>query len=222
MSFFSSDYIAFFKELDANNNKEWFDANRSRYEREIKNPFKRFVEHLISKVHEIDPEFNTDSKNTMMRINRDIRFSKDKTPYKTHMAAFISSGGKKDMIKPGQFFSLGLNGMEIFGGAYQPDKTQLYNIRQHISYNLMEFEQIISEKSFKERFGQVLGEKNKVIPAEFKEDAKKQNLLFNKSFYYQCTYDSDFIIADNLDEIWIDCFKIGRAFREFLYEGAIG
>lgn len=222
MAFFSKDYHKFFKELDKNNNKEWFDDNRKRYEMEIKNPFKSFVEHLIAKVHSIDPNVNIEAKDAIFRINRDIRFSKDKTPYKTSFSAVISAGGRKDISKPGQYFSLGLNGMEIYGGVYQPSKEELYNIRQHISYNLKEFDSIIKAKKFKELFGEVGGEKNKIIPKEFKEDAEKQSLIFNKSFYYYKTYSPEIITSDDLEVVWMEAFHTGQKFRDFLYEGSLG
>ncbi len=222
MAFFSKDFHTFFIELNKNNNKEWFDENRKRYEKEIKLPFKKFVEHLISKTHDIDPEVNIEAKDAIMRINRDIRFSKDKTPYKTHFPALISAGGKKNMSVPGQFFTLGLNGMEIYGGLYQPDKTQLYNLRQHISYNLKEFDRLISDKSFKKLFGGLQGEKNKIIPAEFKEDAQIQPLIYNKSFYYNCTFGPEIICSDDLDEIWLNCYKTGKSICDFLHEGSLG
>ncbi len=220
MAFFSEDFHAFFTELNKNNNKDWFDKNRKRYEKEVKNPFKKFVEHLISKVHSIDPNVNIEAKDAIMRINRDIRFSKDKTPYKTQAAAVISAGGRKNMSIPGQFFSLGLNGMEIYGGLYQTDKTQLYNIRQHISYNLKTFEDLIHNPKFKKRFGEIEGEKNKIIPSEFKADAEKQALIYNKSFYYHCNFGPEVIVKDNLDEIWLDCYITGKPICDFLNEGS--
>ncbi|MEQ8360595.1 MAG: DUF2461 domain-containing protein [Cytophagales bacterium] len=222
MAFFSEDFHAFFSELNKNNNKEWFDKNRKRYENEVKNPFKKFVEHLISKVHNIDPNVNIEAKDAIMRINRDIRFSKDKTPYKTQAAAVISAGGRKNMSIPGQFFSLGINGMEIYGGLYQTDKTQLYNIRQHISYNLKKFEDLINDQKFKKQFGAIEGEKNKIIPTEFKADAKNQTLIYNKSFYFHCKFEPEIIVKDNLDEIWLDCYKTGKPICDFLHEGSQG
>lgn len=221
MAFFSKEYYSFFKELNENNNKEWFDKNRKRYETEVKEPFKEFVEHLIAKVHGLDSDVNIEAKDAIFRINRDIRFSNDKTPYKTHFAAVISSGGRKDLSKPGQYFALGLNGLEIYGGMYQPGKEMLYNIRQHISYNLELFDKIINEKEFKRFFGGVRGEKNKVIPKEFKEDAKVQELLYNKSFYYQYTHDPKVISEDRLEEIWMKAYTVGKPFRDFLYEGSL-
>lgn len=221
MAFFTEDYIAFFKELERNNNKDWFDQNRKRYENVVKKPFKSFVEHLIAKVHSIDPAVNIEAKNAIMRINRDIRFSKDKTPYKTHMPALISAGGKKNMGIPGQFFSLGLNGMEIFGGLYQPDKNQLYRIRQHIVYNLEGFNAIINDKKFKKLFGEIQGEKNKVIPKEFREDAERQSLIYNKSFYYNTNFGPEVIVSEELDDIWLDCYSTGKTLNDFLYEGSL-
>jgi uncharacterized protein (TIGR02453 family) len=96
MSFFTADYLAFFKELAANNHKEWFDANRKRYETSVKEPFKAFTQHLIDELAKKEPAFKElKASDCIFRINRDIRFSKDKTPYKTQCSAVISPNGKK-------------------------------------------------------------------------------------------------------------------------------
>ena len=80
MTYFSTDYLEFFKELAANNNKEWFDRNRKRYESVVRDPFKTFIGQLISEIAKSDSAFDIESKDAIFRINSDIRFSKDKTP----------------------------------------------------------------------------------------------------------------------------------------------
>ena len=93
---FEKDFIDFFKELAQNNNKEWFDSNRKRYESSIKKPFKEFISKLISEIQLHDSEVLIEPKDAIFRINRDIRFSKDKTPYKLQTSAIVSAGGRKN------------------------------------------------------------------------------------------------------------------------------
>src|SRR5690606_31023698 len=89
--YFDKDYLDFFKELAANNNRDWFHANKKRYENSVKKPFATFVTDTISKVKdEYDSKLDLEVKNSVFRINRDIRFSNDKSPYKLHSAAIIS------------------------------------------------------------------------------------------------------------------------------------
>ena len=101
MAFFTRDFIDFFKELSADNKKEWFDLNRKRYETSIKRPFAEFVQEMVDRIRADDPAVDISTKDAIFRINRDIRFSNDKTPYKTYMAALVSANGKKDKGTPG-------------------------------------------------------------------------------------------------------------------------
>ena len=101
MAYFTKDFIDFFKELAANNKKEWFDSNRQRYEKSVKQPFAEFVQEMIDRIQPDGPAVYISTKDAIFRINRDIRFSNDKTPYKTYMAALVSAKGKKDKGTPG-------------------------------------------------------------------------------------------------------------------------
>lgn len=107
MALFTKDFIDFFKELSQNNNKKWFDQNRKKYEKFVKVPFHSFVERMIEKIEDDDPDMKITPAESIFRINRDIRFSRDKTPYKTQMSALISRTGKKDKGFPGIFFFAG-------------------------------------------------------------------------------------------------------------------
>ena len=96
MAYFDTDYLEFFKELAGNNHKEWFDIHRKRYEQSVKIPMQVFVKDLILALKRIDKEIQIEPKDAIFRINRDIRFSKDKSPYKLQSSAIISKYGKKD------------------------------------------------------------------------------------------------------------------------------
>jgi len=140
--------LQFLKQLKKNNNKEWFDANRNKYEA-ARNDFASFVQNVIDKFCKTDTTLSSlTAKNCMFRINRDIRFSKNKSPYKTNMGAYFNAAGKNSMtsgyylhISPGESF--------VGGGMYHPDADALKKLRQEIDYNFKEFNSIIDNKKFK-------------------------------------------------------------------------
>ena len=155
--------LEFLSKLSKNNNREWFEKNRSTYEN-TKTNFKVFVDDLILSTSKFDPAIkNLESKNCIFRINRDVRFSKNKSPYKNNFGASISPGGKKSFsagyyiqIQPGESF--------IAGGMWQPPAPQINAIRQEIDYHSNEFKKIISAKEFKKLFG-ILSEEDKLKSA---------------------------------------------------------
>ena len=106
MSYFNQDFIKFFKELESNNNREWFNENKERYIHSVKDPFFSFVEEMIHRISEENDSFNIAPKEAIFRIYRDVRFSKNKLPYKTTASAIISPGGRKDFTTPGYYLEL--------------------------------------------------------------------------------------------------------------------
>ncbi len=167
-NYFTSAFVSFFKELSKNNTTAWFNENKKTYERDVKIPFTNFIQHVIEAAAKLDPDIQIEAKEAITRINRDIRFSKDKSPYKLHMSAIISSKGKKDKESPGIYIELSPEHIMIYGGAYMLEKEPLLNVRKYISAHLKEFDKIISEKTFVTLFGSIRGEKNKVLAPEFK------------------------------------------------------
>lgn len=95
MKYFTPEYINFFNNLEKNNSKIWFDENRKLYEESVKKPFNSFISELILEILQFDDSIDIHTKNAIFRINRDIRFSKDKTPYNTHKRAALVKGGRK-------------------------------------------------------------------------------------------------------------------------------
>ena len=108
MSYFDPDFLEFFSELDQDNNKKWFDKNRKRYLKTIKEPFYEFIQELIIRLQQEDSELFTEPKESIFRVNRDLRFTKDKTPYKLHVSASMSTGGRK-VVTGDRFLSMTLN-----------------------------------------------------------------------------------------------------------------
>ncbi len=216
MAFFQKDFLDFFIELAPNNNKDWFDLNRKRYENSVKEPFKKFVNHIISKLAEIDPTFKElEAKDCIFRINRDIRFSKDKQPYKMQVSAIVSPLGKKSKAINGVYFELGPEHLRVYGGVYEIDKDDLLTVREGIAENIAEFQKMYSNPLFVQTFGELKGEKNKIIPKELKLAGEKEPLIFNKQWYFYTQFEPETILFDNLDETILNCYKAGRPVEEF-------
>jgi uncharacterized protein (TIGR02453 family) len=216
MNTFKPEFLKFLKELSKNNSSEWFNENRKTYENEVKKPFAVFVEEMIGRIREHEPEVKIKAGDAIMRINKDIRFSKDKTPYNTHVAANISVFGKKDKSYPGFYFQLSPAGISIYGGAYVLENEQLLKIRTYISRNLKKFSDTIHDKTFKEKFGVIKGEQNKRIPPEFQAVSEKEPLIANKQFYYSAELKPELITSAQLQDKLMEYYLAGRKVNDFL------
>lgn len=145
--------IKFLRDLKKNNNKLWFDANRKAYEA-AKADFAFFIQAVIDAHSKNDSSIkDLKAKDCIFRINRDVRFSKDKSPYKTNMGASINKGGKKAWNSAGYYFHLEPGSCFAGGGIYMPEAETLKKIRQEIDYNLPDFKKILTSKKFKPVYG---------------------------------------------------------------------
>jgi len=215
MAWFEKEFVAFFLELELNNHKDWFHENKKRYEKYVKEPFHNFVSEMISRIQKDNPSITLEAKDAVFRINRDIRFSSDKRPYKNHVSAVISEGGRKNLAVPGSYIEFKAEGIQYYGGAHHIEKEPLQRVRQLIAKNPQEFNKIIKDKKFVESFGQVLGEKNKRLPKELEAAAEIQPLLFNKNFYYGARLDVSLLFDDKLADAIFNLYKAGKSFNNF-------
>lgn len=216
MAWFTADFNQFFKDLAKNNNKEWFDTNRKRYEASVKVPFETFVGEAIARVSKVDPTVTITPREAIFRVNRDIRFSKDKTPYKMKMSAIVSAGGRKDHSASGIYFELGPENVAFYGGQYQPEKEQLLQLREHIAANLKKFKDLYEDKNFVKHFGSIQGDRNKIVPAEFKAALAKEPLLANKQFYFMAELPPTTVTSPKLADLLMEHYKAMRPLNEFL------
>jgi uncharacterized protein (TIGR02453 family) len=216
MAAFSNNFVKFFKDLSKNNSSEWFNENRKVYETEVKKPFATFVDEMINRIRKHEPLVKIKAGDAIMRINKDIRFSKDKTPYNTHVAANISTFGKKDKSYPGFYFQLSSDGIKVIGGAYVLEPPTLQKVRTYISKNQKEFAAAYSQKDFKDKYGKLQGEQSKRLPPEFVEAAKKEPLVANKQFYYSADIKPALITSDKLADTLMEFYVAGKKMNEFL------
>jgi uncharacterized protein (TIGR02453 family) len=176
--------LKFLTQLKKNNNKPWFDAHRAQYEAG-RIDFSNFIQLVIDAVQKTDTTITgLGSKECLFRINRDIRFSKNKQPYKTNFGASIKRGGRKSGFA-GYYFHLEPGHSFIGGGLWMPEAAQLKNVRQEIDYNWEEFQSILQEKNFKKIYGDIYqGEEVSLttMPKGYEKDNPAADYLKLKSF----------------------------------------
>jgi uncharacterized protein (TIGR02453 family) len=155
-------------------------------------------------------------KDCVLRINRDIRFSKDKSPYNLHYTAFISKGGRKDKSIPGLFLRFSPETIGIMGGCFSPSKEQLYKIRTAIHTSHDTFMNVLGNKDFVQKFGEIKGDKMKRIPKEWQEACKKEPLIANKQFYFVGEESPSLISSEILIEELMKYWEVMRPMNDYL------
>ncbi len=206
----------FLQQLVKNNNKPWFDEHRDDYAAAKEN-FEEMVGGILSGLSATEPLFKEQkAKDCVFRIFRDVRFSKDKTPYKAHFGAFFSRGGRKF---PGAGYYLHLDpGGKSFagGGLWVPEAPLLKAVRQEIDYNFKEFEAIIEDKKFKKLFGKIEGEQLKTLPQGYTEDNLAIDYLKMKSFTVAHNMQDEDLAAKTAVKKTLEVFTAMRPFIDFL------
>ncbi len=184
MSTISIQSMKFLTDLKENNHRDWFLSHKNAYTT-AKEEFEIFVDALIHEIAGFDASIaHQRAKDCIFRIYRDVRFSKDKSPYKTHFGAHITAAAKRSEIhtKAGYYIHIEPGASMLAGGAYLPEGPWLKAIRQEIAYNGDEFRGILDEPEFKKYFGEMEGEKLKRAPKDFEPDHPEIELLKHKSF----------------------------------------
>ncbi len=218
MTYFSRQFFVFFEALRVNNNTEWFRSNKSVYEKDVKIPFERFIQDLIDEMRKFDLGVPLHANEAILRINRDIRFSKDKSPYNLNRTALISAGGKRDKSYPGIYLRFSTESAGIMGGCYGPDTSQIGRIRNYIAKHPKRFEDLVTDPEFVEKFGAVRGEAVKRIPANLADAAARTPLILNKQWYFVAEREPELLLSENLLEVVMDHYRRSRKFNDFLIE----
>lgn len=214
----SIELLAFLKELKQNNNKEWFISNKGRFE-VAKTEFETFVTDLFAKIAAFDPSIeHLKAKECIFRIYRDVRFSKDKSPYKSHFGAHISIAPKKSEIhmRSGYYLHIEPGNSMLAGGAYLPQGDWLRGIRQEIDYNGADLVNILENQDFKKTFGQIEGDKLARMPKGYSEDHQFIELLKMKSFLATHKVTDLEITNSNFVETAANVFKTLKPLGDFL------
>jgi uncharacterized protein (TIGR02453 family) len=181
---FPREGIDFMKRLKRNNNRPWFEKHKEEYESSVKLPMQSLISALRPHFDRFAPEFDINPKRSLFRIYRDVRFSKDKTPYKTHVAAHFVLRGKPKGVE-GSGYYLHIEPGEVFlgGGIYMPDNDQLKKIRRAIADHSNEFLSIIQNQRFRKCFGKLEGDKLQRAPKGYEPDHPMVEWLKYKQFF---------------------------------------
>ena len=186
--------LKFLKELSKNNNREWFQANKKAFDAAHDN-VTALAGYLIGEIGKFDPAVSSlEPKSCVFRIYRDIRFSKDKSPYKTNLGAYFAPGGRKSM-QPGYYIHIQPGQCFIAAGKHMPDAGELLKIRTAIAENTKEFLGIVEKRSFREKFGLLHGDRLSRPPKGFSEDSPAIEYLKLKSFTVYTEYQKDKLIT---------------------------
>lgn len=207
----------FLTALERNNNREWFNAHRDAYE-SARDKVLVITEILISEVRKIDPEIPLmDPKDALFRIYRDIRFSPDKRPYKTHFGSFISKGGFKSN-RAGYYFHVQPGECYLGGGIWMPPKDVLKALRTAIYDHPEEMRAILEEPGFKKYFIDFDGEKLKKAPAGFPADFPHIDLLRTKSYAVGINLPDEKFLGNQVLEVSLEVFREVAKLNRFLNE----
>jgi len=209
--------LEFLNSLKQNNNRDWFIEKHSAYA-DAKNNFESFVQEIINRIIGFDPIMKgLEVKSCVYRINRDIRFSNDKTPYKSHFGAFIVRGGKKNGDKfAGYYFHIEPGKSIIAGGAYIPPAPWLSAIREKISENPDEFIKITKSKDFIKYFGKIDGEKLKTAPKGYPSNHPQIELLKFKSYLVVNEVSDKIIPGNDFSDHVLNVFKAMKPLNDYL------
>jgi uncharacterized protein (TIGR02453 family) len=216
MPHFTTGFPAFFRGLARNNKREWYHAHKADFDEHVKGPFSDFVAELIEKIAALDPHLRCEPPDAIFRLARDIRFSRDKTPYKTFTSAVIAPGGRKARL-PGLYLQLGVNGLALAGGAYQPSPADLTKIRRAIVKRGAALEKLLADRTFKRIYGTLQGERNVRLPPDFAPRAERFPLLYHKQFYYWREYtDPKIALRRDLLRFVMRHYEAGRPVNAWL------
>jgi len=209
MSKINPDVLAFYKELDKNNTREWFESQKSRYKglvAEIKQ-YAEEIKNSLSTTDEID-------RAKLFRIYRDVRFSKDKTPFKTHFG--ISFDRKKPHLRGGYYLHIAPGDTFIATGFWNPDKNDLYRIRKEMEVDAAELRDVIADNELKVYWGALQGDEVKTAPKGFSKEHADIDLIRKKQYLFIKKFTDKEVLSAGFQDQIITHFKAIRPFFDYM------
>ena len=219
---FSNEAVKFLRGLRKNNTREWFQPRKEVFEAEVRQPMEELVGLVNHELGKFAPEHIAEPKKAVYRIYRDTRFSSDKTPYKTHIAANFPRQGLEKHAAAGYYFSVSDEEIEIAGGVYMPDKEGLLAIRTHIAGAATRFTKIVSEKKLVGVLGGLQGEALSRVPKGFDPAHAAADFLKMKQWmFFQTLPGATWMTSPGLLKEVVSRFKLVAPLVEFLNEPLI-
>lgn len=207
--------LDFLRDLGAHNSREWFEASRPRYER-VRAAFLTLVGDLIEHFDPVDDLGGVTVKECVFRINRDVRFAKDKSPYKTAMSAVLGRGGRKSGVRS-YYFHVEAGGLSFLaGGLYDPSPVELGTMRQAIDEDSRPFKKILRAPDFVRQFGELGGDALKTAPQGYPKDHPDIELLRKKQFLVMHKLGDEGFLSEDLVPRTLTVFKAMKPFLLYL------
>jgi uncharacterized protein (TIGR02453 family) len=201
--------------LDKNNNRIWFQENKALYEQSYEEMIK-LAEAILDEMTTHDYIETISAKKSLFRIYRDVRFGKDKTPYKTHWGGFLRRAGAEN--RGGYYYQIGPKGSYVMGGFFGPNKDDLLHIRKHIAQEADPLRDIINAKEFKDFFGVLNGSQLKTAPRGFEKDDPNIDLLRYKKYILRHDFTDKEVISNDFPRIVSHAFNQMRPFFDYMSE----
>lgn len=213
---FPPEAMTFFRGLTKNNTREWFQPRKEIYEQKVKAPMLELTGALMQRLAEFAPDYVDDPSRAVYRIYRDTRFSKDKTPYKTHIAAVFTPRHLGKNSAAGFYFSVAPRQVEVGGGVYMPRPEQLLAIRNLLAERHQEFRRILAARPVRRLFGEMDGESLSRAPKGFAPDHPAADLLRRRQYLLFANLDAALIPTPKLYRELARRFEVMAPFLEFL------
>lgn len=208
--------MQFFRALKRNNRREWFQARKHVYDEQLKAPMVELVTALTAEMMRFAPDHVADPAKAIYRIYRDTRFSKDKTPYKTHIAAIFPRRGLVKHAGAGLYFSVSPDEIEVAGGVYMPGTDELLAIRMHIAEHHERLRQNVKSQKLRTLMGGLHGEQLSRIPKGFPADHPAADLLRYKQWLFYVMLDPALATTPKLLGEIRKRFEVMMPFLDFL------
>ncbi|HUD99260.1 MAG TPA: DUF2461 domain-containing protein [Bryobacteraceae bacterium] len=213
---FPAEAITFYRGLARHNEREWFQPRKHIYDEKVKAPMVELVTELNRGMMSFAPDYVTDAPKAIYRIYRDTRFSPDKTPYKTHIAASFARRGMEKHGAAGYYFAISHKGVDVGGGIYMPPPETLQAVRTHIAGQHAAFRQLVAASAVKRLFGAMQGEQLTRPPKGFGAEHPAADLLRFKQFLLFTTLDAALVTTPKLFTELEKRFRVLAPFLEFL------
>jgi uncharacterized protein (TIGR02453 family) len=213
---FPKETLRFLAGLKRNNRREWFQPRKHVFEQQVKAPMLELVAALNTQLARFAPNYVTDPAKAVFRIYRDTRFSADKTPYKTHIAAWFRRRGPKDVHLGGFYFSISSEQIEIAGGIYHPAPETMLLVRTHISESYLELRKILANQKVRRLMGELQGDELTRVPKGFDPSHPAVALIKKKDWILDTTLDSGLATSARLSREITDRFRVMTPLIEYL------
>lgn len=216
---FPPEGLRFLKSLKRNNRREWFQPRKEIFEAQVKAPMMALVNAINADLAKVAPRYVTDAKKAIFRIYRDTRFSHDKTPYKTHIAAAFGRRGAPGHRGGMFYFHVSPSEIEIAGGIYHPEPEELRQLRAHLAENHAELRSILAEKRLRRMLGEMRGEETLRVPKGYSADHPAADLLRKKDLILEAVLAPEQALGPGLLKEITTRFRLMTPLIEFLNKG---